>query len=242
MRGRTWSRKKRVFRKSPYQAMRFHLCRKQMFLGGADCTTPLTGITDILMPGEDVAAAHPDCLIPGPLIDTVSKSVVLGGMRFWFEWAINTDDIPADYANLITMASVLFFFAKVPMDPETNNHAYIPAPMTLSHQGDRAQRENILWSKLYHIPLGFNDGQTSTQIISSSGANASRDTTFVSFNGWDSHPHQYRVKTKRTLSEYDALVFGVSSVTGVGGEASACPIVVDLHGQLTIKRGRKTNL
>jgi len=243
-RKRAWRRGRR---KNLYNVQRFHLCRRSFLLNGSACTNPFTDSVAILAPGEDVAAQL-NPIIPGPLVDNVSKGITLGGIRFWMEWAINTDDIPADFANTITMASVLFWIAKVPCDPETNSLAYVPTPMTPSHQGDRGQRENLLWTKFYHIPLGFNDGTTTTQLISSQGATATRygggTTDITMFAGpTQQGSYPYYVKTKRTLSEYDALVFGVTSVTGIGGDASSCPIAVDMYGQVAVKRSmRKTGL
>lgn len=225
---------------------RFHLCRSSFSIGGATCDTAISDSRFLVVPGAVVAAANPGGLI-GPVIDEISKGVVVGGLRFWLEWALNSDDIPAGFADIVCMASVLWWIAKVPIDPETLQPAWLPDPMILSHQGDRAQRENLLWTKHEFIPIGFNDGTTTTSIIASNGAAAFRSG--ASTENWFLTPPQsqqrdpYVVKTKRTLSEYDALLFGVTSVTGVA-DTLPCPIAVDLYGQVALKRTRnvKTGL
>jgi len=234
--------RRRARRVNPYDVQRFHVCRKEFMLGGSTCATQLTDSIVLMAPGEEAAVSFAP-IIPGPNVDNVSKGVTLGGMRFWVEWALNSDSIPADYGDLVTMATVMFWIAKVPVTPETISLAYVPQPLNPNHQGDRAQRENILWQKLYHIPIGFNDGTTSTQLVSSTGAWANRDTSFftLSMNGSVEAYRPYRIKTKRSLSEWDALLFGVSSVTGVN-TIQTVPLSVDLYGQVAIKRGRKTGL
>lgn len=218
------------------------MCRKAFNLGGESCATAFSDSVVLMAPGEDAAGAL-NPIIPSPEIDPVSKSVVLGGMRFWLEWALLSDDIPAIYADLMTIASVLVWVAKVPVDPETLNLAYIPNPMLPAMQGDRGQRENLLWTKLYHIPLGFNDGETQSRWVSSTGTYGWRDANFVAVGVWDDHFAPYKVKTKRTLSEFDALVFGVTSVCGVvGATLNPTPMAVDMYGQMALKRGRKTTL
>jgi len=244
-RRKTW--KRRGARRNPYEVQRFHFCRREFQIGGASCATALTDSTFLMIPGEQAFIANGSNANIGPLIDNVSKGVVIGGMRFWCEWAINTDGFPAEWVDTVAMASLLFWIAKVPVDPETMAPAWIPDPMLPNMAGDRAQRENLLWTKLWHVPVGFNDLTTTTQILSSQGSIATRfggGPTDISLNppmSFQAAP--YRVKTKRTLTDMDILLFGVTSVTGINSVQTA-PMAVDLYGQVAVKRtsNRKTGL
>lgn len=229
-------------RKSPYEVQRFHFCRHEFNFGGETCDTAFTQESVLLCPGEDAAGAL-NPLIPGPLVDSVSKGIVLGGMRFWLEWATNSDNWPAVLADTITTASILWYIAKVPVNPETLQLSYVPAPMTASHQGDRAQQENLLWTRLEHQVFGFNDATTVTEIVSSTGTWGFRGTgvdTWVVYPQAKHHERPERIKTKRRLGEFDALVLGCATVVGVTGiSQTPIPVSVDMYGQMAVKRDRR---
>lgn len=239
-------RGRRLRRKSPYNVQRFSICRKAFNLGGETCDTATTDSVCLFAPGEDVAAAL-NPIIPGPAVDPVSKGVVVGGMRFFCEWSLNSDNIPADYADLITVVSMVAFIFKASVNPlALALPSQIPVPWHSSAgQGDRGQAANILWSQMWHLPAGWNDNTTSTYVLSSDGIWGYRDSTIA--NAWGLQagtggaPRINRVKTKRTLGEFDALFFGVSAVTGVN-TIQPLPIAFDVMGQLAIKRSRKTTL
>lgn len=230
-----------------YDVQRFHLCRNAFQVGGDSCDTQISNVVVLLAPGADASAAL-NPIIPGPVIDPITKGVTLGGIRFWLEWAYNTTNIPAGWLPVtgvtLTMMSMLAFIAKVPVDPETNALAYIPAPMINSHQGDRATRENLLWTRLFHVPFSLMSNPPSEAVMSSTGSVASSDGVNFQNTFTANNPvlPPYLVKTKRTLGEYDALVFGIASVVGIQTGGVQMPMAIDLYGQMAIKRSRRTGL
>jgi len=217
---------------------------RQSFGMGGTTDTATTDSIVLLAPGEDAANALTPH-IPFPLVDNVSKGVILGGMRFWIKWTLNSDQYPAEYTDLFTMVNVMAFIFKARFDPNNGQIASgtIPEPWHSSHgRGQQGQHQNILWSKVWNVPVGFNDGTTYTQWMSSDGGYAIRSG--VSADSWYSYyypgdnPRQEIVKTKRRLDDFDVLMFGVCGSTGVVS-ATPLPIVFDMVGQLSVKRSTK---
>lgn len=235
----------RARRKSnPYDVYRMNLNRKVFGMGGTGDTATTDSIV-LLAPGEDAANALTPH-IPFPLVDNISKGVILGGMRFWVSWQMNTDEYPAEYADLITIVNVAAFIFKARFDPNNGQIASgtIPEFWHSTHgRGQQGQHQNILWSKVWNIPVGFNDGTTLTELISSDGALAYRtgfgaDSWHTTYQPGSETQRIERVKTKRRLDDFDVLMFGVCGSTGVIS-ANPLPIAFNLVGQIACKRSTK---
>lgn len=221
-----------------------NLNRQNFLLGGTGDTATTDSIV-LLAPGEDAANALTPH-IPFPLVDNVSKGVILGGMRFWVSWSINSDTFPAEYADLMTVVNVAAFIFKARFDPNNGQIASGTIPEfwhSVHGRGAQGQHQNILWSKVWNVPVGFNDGTTATLITTSDGGYAFRtglgaDSWSIAYSPGSETLRPERVKVKRRLDDFDVLMFGVCGSTGVVS-ANPLPVAFNLAGQIACKRSTK---
>lgn len=246
---------RRRFRKNPYDVQRFSVCDGILFVGSGNCESSTTDMVPLVVGGLFDVAGFGNSLL-GQQQDPISRNIVFGGSRFWLEWGIDSQQTAIQEATLPSPAviwnlHVIWFIAKIPIDPQTLGPAFVPdlwdpttntpsvAPM---NSGD--VQYDLLWTKMDLITLGINMDALNLvgSAVTSVGANAvipASNTRPVLGGPQIRQTLPYRVKTKRRLSETEGLFFGICSHSGGLATSSnlfTYQIHYDLYGQAALKR------
>lgn len=229
---------RRRFRRNPYDVQRFHICRGVFSIGEGSCSDGGSTSMAALVAPDAQAALVTAPFIPSARLAGVDKGLTIGGMRFWCEWSVSSSSLPTDFNDIIFSMSVLAWIARVPLDPESRLPAYTPDPWaTPAVEGD--MQYDFLWTRMWDIPIAKSSNAAAPQWIANSqgGSATLYASSGVAYITGQGQPLPYRVKTKRRLSETDALFFGVSGFHTVDTLQSV-PLVFDVHGQIAVKRSR----
>lgn len=237
---RRFPSRSRFPRRNPYDVQRFHLCRLANQIGPGSCSDGgTTNALTLIAPDAQVAAAT-GAIINAARLAGVDKALTLGGMRFWLDWTFSSATLPAAAKDIMFQMNVMVWIAKVPVDPELRFPSYLPDPFAAAIQSD--MQYDFLWTRQFLIPIAVSANASQPLFIMNSQGNAAALYTtqgYVLTSGSGPQPVlPYRVKTKRRLLETDVLMFGVSGFHTIADQNALVPLIIDLHGQVAVKRSR----
>jgi len=241
------------------------MCDTAFSVGTGGCTSDFTDMICITSPqgliNANGAIQDGNSLIKGAQLPLTAKGLVVGGMRFWLKWAISNAAFEegalgtalAALGPLIWQLHLVWFIAKIPLNPDTMAPVYVPllhrmrgsSPALTGVPMEGDVQYDLLWTKPENLVLANNpdaDPQASFAVNNDAGAGIIYSSTGTgnTFPPYISQQHPHRVKVKRRLNEMDALWFGVSSHSSgiIDDPVLTYPISIDLFGQLALKEAK----
>jgi len=254
---RKFFRKRPFRRRNAYDMQRGLICDGIMFVGSGNCESSTTDMVSLVEGGQTLDTTSLGRSLFGLQTPPIVKGVVFGGMRFWLDWSLDCNQTAIQEATLASPGNIwslhlLWFVAKIPLDPNSGLPVYVPDLWDPTGSGGFGTRPmnagdlqyELLWTRQELVNCAGNNQGGVHHIVGTFGGVGQIDVGLgTAFPGghWPQKMHPHRIKTKRRLNELEALFFGVcshSSGLAVSANRFDYELKVDLYAQAALKTMR----